>query len=68
MKRIKIEELPPFASINDFAFAIGLGKDHIRTLCKTGSIPGLKVGNRFYIDVEAALSMLRAEGRKSHDC
>lgn len=64
MKRPRIDDLPAYASINDFAFASGLGRDYIRNRCNAGEIPGLRIGKQFRIDVKAALEQLSKEGSR----
>ena len=50
----------PFQKIADACESTGLSQYFLRTGCKDGSIPHIKSGNTYYINVPALLKQLGA--------
>lgn len=51
----------PFLRIADACAATGLSQHFLRAGCKNGSVPCVKSGKTYYIDVPALLNTLRAQ-------
>lgn len=54
-------ERTPFMKINDACRATGLSKFYLRKGCKEGTIPHIKSGDTYYINVAALLKKLGVE-------
>lgn len=52
----------PFLPIVEAAKVTGLSQFYLRTGCKNGTVPHIKAGKKYFIDVERLLQTLRAEG------
>lgn len=46
---------PPFMSVPDASKYTGLSRCFLRDGCKNGSIPHIKTGNKFYINIPLML-------------
>ena len=53
----------PFMKIKDACEATGLSQYYLRNGCKDGSVPCIKSGKVYYINVPALLRKLDAESR-----
>lgn len=51
----------PFLKINDACKATGLSTYFLRNGCRDGSVPCIKSGKVYFIDVPALLDKLRAQ-------
>lgn len=51
----------PFLKIKDACAVTGLSQYFLRTGCKDGSIPHVKSGQTYYVNVPALLAQLNAE-------
>lgn len=51
----------PFMKIRDAATVTGLSQFFLRNGCKDGSVPHVKSGNSYYINVPALLDKLNRE-------
>lgn len=57
----------PFKTINEACKATGLSKYYLRNGCKAGTIPHIKMGKIYYVDVPKLMENLRsgyADGRQ----
>ncbi len=54
-------ENKPFLSITDACRATGLSKHYLRNGCKDGTVPHIKSGIKYLINVPALLKQLGAE-------
>ena len=59
--------MKPFANITDAATITGLSQFYLRNGCRNGTIPHVKCGNKFMINVPALLRQLGAEEGDSDD-
>ncbi len=57
----KYDSSIPFQSIADAARTTGLSRYHIRNGCKDGTIPHIKVGDRYKVNVPLLLKQLDAQ-------
>lgn len=53
--------MTPFANIKDAATATGLSQFYLRNGCRDGTIPHVKCGNKFMVNIPALLRQLGAE-------
>lgn len=51
----------PFLKIKDACAVTGLSQYFLRTGCKDGSIPHVKSGQTYYVNIPALLAQLNAE-------
>lgn len=51
----------PFLKITDASAATGLSSHFLRAGCRNGSVPCVKSGKTYYIDVVALFEKLRAQ-------
>lgn len=51
----------PFQKINDAVKTTGLSAYYLRNGCKDGTVPHIKSGKKYLINVPALLKMLNAE-------
>ena len=54
-------ERTPFMKINDACRTTGLSKFYLRKGCKEGTIPHIKSGDTYYINIQALLKKLDSE-------
>ena len=54
--------MTPFANIKDAATITGLSMYYLRAGCRDGTIPHVKCGNKFMVNIPALLRLLDAEG------
>lgn len=52
----------PFMKINDAVKATGLSAYYLRNGCKDGSVPCVRSGNTYYVNIPALLHKLGADG------
>lgn len=62
--KTKMQTPPNFKTIRQTAALGILSEHHIRLLVAAGRCPGIKVGNRFLVNVSALAEMLEAESHK----
>ena len=55
-------EKPPFQKIPDACRTTGLSQYYLRKGCKSGTIPHIRSGPTYYINIPELLRMLGAEG------
>ena len=55
-----MNEKAPFMKINDACKATGLSKFYLRKGCKEGTIPHVKSGDVYYINIPELLRQLNA--------
>lgn len=60
MSTIQTASGTPFQKIADACSSTGLSQYFLRTGCKDGTIPHIKSGNTYYINVPALLKQLGA--------
>ncbi len=58
----KSENMVPFQKISDACKTTGLSMYYLRNGCKDGTIPHIKSGPTYYINVPALLRQLGATG------
>lgn len=51
----------PFLKIADASAATGLSSHFLRAGCRNGSVPCVKSGTTYYVDVASLLAKLRAQ-------
>ena len=51
---------PPFASIKQACSETGLSQSFLRRGCRDGTVPHIRVGSKYFIDVPELLAKLRA--------
>lgn len=56
--------MPSFMTIRRAAATGLLSEHHIRLLVATGKCPGIRIGNRFMVNIDALAEMLERESRK----
>ncbi|MCD8086288.1 MAG: helix-turn-helix domain-containing protein [Clostridiales bacterium] len=54
----------PFAKIKDAAAITGLSEHFLRKGCQNGTVPAIKSGTTYYIDVEKLLEQLHKEAEQ----
>ncbi len=54
-------ERTPFMKINDACRATGLSRFYLRKGCKEGTIPHIKSGDTYYINIAALMKKLGVE-------
>ena len=55
----------PFQTISDAVRSTGLSAYYLRAGCKTGTIPHIRSGSTYLIDVAALLQRLHAEAEQA---
>ena len=55
--------MTPYMKIREAATATGLSQCFLRTGCKDGTVPHIRSGATYYIDIPALLEKLRDENR-----
>ena len=62
-KRVfKTEGIPPFLNIERACEVTGLSQYYLRNGCKSGTVPHVKSGRVYLINIPALLKQLGAEG------
>lgn len=51
----------PFLKISDASNATGLSQNYLRQGCKNGSVPHIKIGAKYLVNIPKLLQMLGAE-------
>lgn len=64
-KRKEYDPSRPFQTIGDAVRSTGLSNYHLRAGCKAGTIPHIRSGNTYLIDVAALLQRLHAEAEQA---
>ena len=64
-KRKDYDAERPFQSISDTVRTTGLSSHYLRAGCKDGTIPHIRCGNTFMIDVATLLQRLHAEAEQA---
>lgn len=64
-KRKEYDPTCPFQTITDAVRSTGLSSYHLRSGCKAGTIPHIRSGNTYLIDVAALLQRLHAEAAQA---
>ena len=59
---------PAFASIKDFCKLSGLSQFCIRQRIKAGTLPFIRSGNTYFVNVTAALEVLDKESKEANRC
>lgn len=59
---MKNAQTPPFQKIKDACATTGLSQCYLRKGCKDGTIPHIKSGGTYYINIPAMLKQLGADG------
>lgn len=60
MKISSTVEIPRMLSIREAAKEVGLSYNHIRSLCQSGSIVSIRVGNRTLVNREKLIAFLNS--------
>ena len=55
----------PFLGLEDAATVTGLSQSRLRLGCRAGTVPHVRLGLKYLVDVEALLDQMRAEARGS---
>ena len=58
---MQIEKNTPFLKIADAATATGLSQCFLRAGCRDGSVPHIKSGNTYYVNIPALMKKLGAD-------
>ena len=61
MARRKIDRNAPFQSISGAAYMTGLSAGYIRTGCKAGTVPHIRVGTDYRVNMPRLLEQLNAQ-------
>lgn len=61
-REYKTEGIPPFLSIERACEVTGLSQYFLRNGCKTGTVPHVKSGRVYLVNIPALLRKLDAEG------
>ena len=61
LNEVRAEQQTPFMKIPEASKATGLSQYFLRIGCKNGTVPHIKSGEVYYIDVPALLEKLRNE-------
>ena len=62
MNHMQKRENTPFLKIKDAVQATGLSAYYLRSGCKSGTVPHVRSGETYYINVPALLRQLGANG------
>lgn len=63
-KKREYDPMQPFQTIGDAVRSTGLSSYYLRTGCKTGTIPHIRCGSTYMIDIVALLQQLHAEAKQ----